>query len=60
MRKNSFMLDEKGVKAMEEVKEKIQKEKKEDSKNNVSNFGVTLLFVVLGVVIGFAILLCMQ
>ena len=43
---------------MEEVKEEIQTEKKEEQK--ASNFGVTLLFVVLAVVIGFAILLCMQ
>ena len=42
---------------MEEVKE-IQQEKEEN--NNVSNFGITLLVTVLGVVIGFAVLLCMQ
>ena len=42
---------------MEKVEE-VQKEKKEN--NNVSNFGVTLLFVLLAVVIGFVILLCMQ
>lgn len=45
---------------MDEVNEEIQNEKKEEEKNNVANFGVTLLFVVLAVVIGFAILLCMQ
>ena len=60
MRKNSSMLNEKGVKSMEEVKKETPTEKKENEQNNVSNFGVTLLFVVLGVVIGFAILLCMQ
>ena len=43
-----------------EKKEKVQTEKTENKNNNVSNFGVTLLFVVLAVVIGFAILLCMQ
>ena len=44
---------------MEEVKNKeVQTEKKEEQK--ATNFGVTLLFVVLAVVIGFAILLCMQ
>ena len=45
---------------MDEVNEEIQTEKKEEKNNNVANFGVTLLFVVLAVVIGFAILLCMQ
>ena len=54
------MLNEKGVQTMEEMNEETQKEKKENQNNNVSNFGVTLLFVVLGVAIGFAILLCMQ
>lgn len=44
---------------MEEI-EKTQTEKKEDKNNNVSNFGVTLLVIILGVVIGFAFLLCMQ
>ena len=44
---------------MEEVKkEEVQTEKKEEQK--ATNFGVTLLFVVLAVAIGFAILLCMQ
>ena len=44
---------------MEEVKDKeIQKEKKEEQK--ATNFGVTLLFSVLAVVIAFAVLLCMQ
>ena len=43
---------------MEEVNEEIQTEKKEEQKS--SNFGVTLLFVTLAVVVGFAILLCMQ
>lgn len=45
---------------MDEVNEEIQNEKKEEENNNVANLGVTLLFVVLAVVIGFAILLCMQ
>ncbi|MBR0427472.1 MAG: hypothetical protein IJK18_04675 [Clostridia bacterium] len=45
---------------MEEVEE-IQTEKEENKKNNnVSNFGITLLVTVLGVAIGFAVLLCMQ
>ena len=44
---------------MEEVKNKeVQTEKKEEKK--ASSFGVTLLFTVLAVAIGFAILLCMQ
>ena len=57
------MLNEKGVQTMEEVKDKeIQKEKKEEKKEEqkATNFGVTLLFSVLAVAIGFAILLCMQ
>lgn len=46
---------------MEEINEEIQKEKKEEEKNNnVSNFGVTLLFVLLAIVVGFAILICVQ
>lgn len=45
---------------MDEVNEEIHTEKKEEEKNNVANLGVTLLFVVLAVVIGFAVLLCMQ
>ena len=44
---------------MEKVEE-IQTEKKKEKNNNVSNFGVTLLVTVLGVAIGFAVLLCMQ
>lgn len=44
---------------MEEVKkEEVQTEKKEEQK--ATNFCVTLLFSVLAVAIGFAILLCMQ
>ena len=43
---------------MEKVEEE-QKEKKE-KKNKASNVGITVLFVMLGVVISFAILLCMQ
>ena len=58
--KRQFRANEKGVKSMDEVNEEIQNEKKEEEKNNVANLGVTLLFVVLAVVIGFAILLCMQ
>ena len=46
---------------MEEVNEEIQTEKKEEEKNNnVSNFGVTLLFVLLAIVVGFAVLICVQ
>ena len=62
MRKNSFMLNEKGVQTMEEVKNKeIQTEKKEkNEEQKATNFGVTLLFSVIAVAIGFAILLCMQ
>ena len=56
----SFFVSKEGVKAMEEVEE-IQTEKEENKKNNnVSNFGITLLVTVLGVAIGFAVLLCMQ
>ena len=52
------MLNEKGVNSMEEVNEEIQTEKKEEQK--ASNFGVTLLFTFLAVIIGFTILICMQ
>ena len=47
---------------MEEVKNKeVQTEKKEKKEEQkATNFGVTLLFSVLAVAIGFAILLCMQ
>ena len=45
---------------MEEINEEIQKEKKEEKNNNVSNFGVTLLFVLLAIVVGFAVLICVQ
>ena len=46
---------------MEEVKkEEIQTEKKEKEEEKAVNFGITLLFSVLAVAIGFAILLCMQ
>jgi len=58
MRENSCMLNEKGVNSMEEVNEEIQTEKKEEQK--ASNFGVTLLFTLLAVIIGFTILICMQ
>lgn len=44
---------------MEEVEE-IQTEKENNKKENVSNFAITLLFVVLAVAIGFAILLCIK
>ena len=47
---------------MDKVKNKeVQTEKKEKKEEQkAANFGVTLLFVVLAVAIGFAILLCMQ
>ena len=47
---------------MEEIKNKeVQTEKKEKKEEQkATNFGVTLLFSVLAVEIGFAILLCMQ
>ena len=44
---------------MDEVKEEVQTGKKEKVQNNTSNFGVTLLFVTLAVIVGFAVLLCM-
>ncbi len=46
---------------MEEVKETEKEEVSKDNKEEkVSNFGITLLVTVLGVAIGFAVLLCMQ
>ncbi len=46
---------------MEEMKEQVKEEvSKENKEEKASNFGVTLLFTVLAVVVGFTILLCMQ
>ena len=58
LREKSFSTSEKGVNTME--KEEKTTDKIENKTNNVSNFGVTLLITVLGVAIGFAVLLCMQ
>ncbi len=54
------MLTKKGVNTMEEKKEQVKEATNESKENKPSNFGVTLLFTVLAVVIGFTILLCMQ
>ena len=58
--KNSAMLTSKGVNTMEEKKEQVKEVTNEKQENKPSNFGVTLLFTILAVVIGFTILLCMQ
>ena len=46
---------------MEEMKEqKKEDNSKENKEEKASSFGVTLLYIVLAVVIGFTVLLCMQ